>query len=205
MESITKETIQTIIMKLRVCPSVKTVSLQDYKILSELLQQHPEKEKKKVALMKDISIRRYPGRNRISGNSSDYQLWIIKTNGSEESISWTKCLSKKIDDETIKLSKAFRTAIDSQIKEYHSKNQNKICELCGSDKFIDVDHIIKFKTLRDNFLLLYPNHPKLFDKNKNAQEIFREEDREFSKAWQHYHLKEAKLRYLCHKCNIELH
>jgi hypothetical protein len=97
-----------------------------------------------------------------------------------------------------------RYAIKEQIMEFKYINKNKPCELCGTYLNITADHIIKFKKLKDDFLLENPDYPKEFSKNKYGSDIFREEDFEFVKLWQEYHKKNATLRILCANCNDKL-
>ena len=165
----------------------------------------PEKDKKEVSLITDISIRRFPlvkpGKNL---DWNEHQFFIIKNNGSEDSISWNSCINKKVNSINKRINWAMRNAVESQIKKFKNTNTNKPCELCGTYANITADHIIKFKKLKDDFLLENPDYPKEFGKHKFGLEIFRDEDFEFVKLWQEYHQKNAILRILCKECNEKL-
>jgi len=97
-----------------------------------------------------------------------------------------------------------RQAIESQIIDFKIANKKTSCELCGTSANLTVDHVKKFKDLKEEFLLANPAHPTLFGKNSLAQEIFREEDAAFRLSWETYHKEHASLRILCKPCNQNL-
>ena len=134
---------------------------------------------------------------------SDHQFFIIKNNGAEDSISWNTCVRGEINPVEKRLNWAMRRAIEEQIREFKSKNSNP-CEFCKATVNLTADHIIKFKQLKDDFIILNPVYPKEFSKNELSQEVFREEDKEYSELWQKYHYINATLRILCKDCNQKL-
>jgi hypothetical protein len=194
-----------IILKTSLTSSIKKTHPKVYTFLRSLFQRHPDKERKEVSLITDISIRKFPTR-LINNNprARDYQIFIIKNNGTEDSISWNSCVDMSKPPVETSIYYDMRYSIKEQIMEFKFTNKNKPCELCGTYLNITADHIIKFKKLKDNFLLNNPEYPKEFGKSKYGSEIFREEDIEFEKTWQEYHMKNATLRILCTNCNDKL-
>ena len=45
-----------------------------------------------------------------------------------------------------------RHSIEDQVKLF-KKNNNKMCEFCGTTKYLTVDHIIKFKKMAEDVKL----------------------------------------------------
>ena len=68
-------------------------------------------------------------------------------------------------------------------------NKNKPCL-----ENLSVDHIIKFKKLKHDFLNLYPNHPSKFEKDYVKDVIFCKEDFKYKDLWRKYHYLNEKLR-----------
>jgi len=194
----------SIIRQVGLCTSVKQKHPDIYTFFISLFQRHPEKEKKEVSLITDISIRRFPKSNPHQPLAvSDHQFFIIKNNGKEDSISWNTCVKGEINTIEKRLNWAMRHAIQEQIRDFKNKNPNP-CEFCNATVNLTVDHIIKFKQLKDDFITLNPVYPTEFSKNELAQEVFREEDKYYSELWQKYHYSNATLRILCKDCNQRL-
>jgi len=193
-----------IIKHVGICNSVKQTHPDVYIFFVSLFQRHPEKERKEVSLITDISIRRFPKANPHHPLAvSDHQFFIIKNNGTEDSISWNTCVRGKINPVEKRLNWAMRLAIKEQIRDFKSKTPNP-CEFCKTTVNLTVDHIIKFKQLKDDFITLNPAYPTEFSKNELSQEVFREEDKCYSDLWQKYHYDNATLRILCKVCNNQL-
>lgn len=194
-----------IIRQVGLCKSLKLTHPDIYTFFVSLFQRHPEKERKEVSLITDISIRRYPISNFTPLAISDHWFFIIKNNGEEESISWETCITGEKYPIERRLTTAMRHAIDDQIRYFKFKNCEKPCELCGSLLNPTCDHIIKFKKLKDDFLILNSKRiPTEFSKNDLSQDIFCEEDIVFSEDWWCYHYDNATLRILCKDCNQKL-
>jgi len=194
-----------LIKQVGLCKSLKKSHPDIYTFFVSLFQRHPEKQRKGVALINDISIRRYPISNFTPLPISDHWFFIIKNNGEEESISWEICITGEKRPVEKRLTTAMRYTIDDQIRYFKFKNREKPCELCGSSLNPTCDHIIKFKKLKDDFLTLNSNRiPTEFSKNDISQDIFREEDVVFSEDWWIYHYDKATLRILCKDCNNKI-
>jgi len=193
-----------IIRQAGLCKSLKQTYPDIYTFFVSLFNRHPEKERKEVSLITDISIRRFPKSNPHQPLPvSDHQFFIIKNNGKEDSISWNTCVRGEINPVEKRLNWAMRRAIEDQIRDFKSKNFNP-CEFCKATLNLTVDHIIKFKQLKDDFIILNPVYPNEFSKNELSQDVFREEDKEYSELWQKYHYINATLRILCKDCNQKL-
>ena len=193
-----------LIRQVGLCESVKQTHPDIYTFFVSLFQRHPEKDRKEVSLITDISIRRFPKANpRQPLAFTDHQLFIIKNNGTEDTISWVSCVKGEINPIEKRLNWVMRHAIQQQIRDFKARNPNP-CEFCNATINLTVDHIIKFKQLKDDFIILNPVYPTEFSKNELSQEVFREEDKEYSELWQNYHYTNATLRILCKDCNERL-
>ena len=193
-----------LIRQVGLCESVKQTHPDIYTFFVSLFQRHPEKERKEVSLITDISIRRFPKANpRQPLAVTDHQFFIIKNNGTEDTISWVSCVKGEINPIEKRLNWVMRHAIQQQIRDFKARNPNP-CEFCNATINLTVDHIIKFKQLKDDFIILNPVYPTEFSKNELSQEVFREEDKEYSELWQNYHYTNATLRILCKDCNERL-
>jgi len=193
-----------IIKNISLTSSLRKTNPELYNFFLSLFQRHPEKDKKEVSSIIDISIRKLPITREINLTHRNKQFFIVKSNGSEDSISWVKCVYKQESPLKTLLTRSFRHAIRDQIKDFKTANKNKPCEICGTYEEITADHVIQFRKLKDDFLKENPKHPKEFTKNNIGSDIFRDEDIEFVKAWQEYHRKNAILRILCSPCNDNL-
>ena len=87
-----KEYVLQTFMDIGVCDSLKEEYPEIFKIFYTMFQSHPRKDKG-VEKIVDIQIKLFDhinkNRPRISG---DYQFWIIKDDGTSDSIAWTKCV-----------------------------------------------------------------------------------------------------------------
>ena len=129
-----------------------------------------------------------------------YELQLIKSNKTSEAVSYIKCFQKPTKD--IDLKHAMWYAIKDQILDYRDSCDELICELCGSEQNIQIDHVILLKQLYDDFLsqntLIIPTE---FDNTYFNSAMFKDDDVEFENSWSTYHKLHAKLRCLCNKCN----
>ena len=193
-----------LIRQVSLCESLKQKYPDIYTFFVSLFQRHPNKEEKEVSLIIDISIRRFPKSNPHQPLAvQDHQFFIIKNNGKEDTISWASCVNGEINPIQKRLNWVMRQAIEQQNRDFKTKNLTP-CEFCKATVNLTVDHIIKFKQLKDDFIKLNPVYPTEFSKNELSQEIFREEDKYYSELWQKYHYTNATLRILCKDCNEKL-
>lgn len=200
-----RDVVVRLIREVGLCPSLKEKSPGAYEFFRALFQRHPEGARKEVSLIVDISIRRFPkARPAALLPIQDHQFFIQKTNGTEDSISWVSCVKGAVNPVGKRLNWAMRQAIEDQIREFKAAHPNTACEFCGTHENRTVDHVKKFRDIKDEFLLANPTHPTEFGKNELAQEIFRTEDTAFCQAWQEFHRVNASLRILCKSCNQKL-
>jgi len=144
-------------------------------------------------------------------NKSTYHL-VVKFN--EDEILYPVGLMKYIDNMNKKekvenkdkgLNDSLRKSINYQINNFRETAKMK-CKICKEKhcKF-HIDHIIKFRDLKTNFLKLNSNVPDIINDLKFGGMKFKNEDDEFVKEWKAYHLNNAKLRVLCQTCNLKEH
>ena len=200
-DELKKYTIE-LILKIKECNSLKNNYPNEFIFFKKLLQRHPEKERKGVFELKDIIFSKFSKAQRIL-TYSDIQIFILKNDDTIVSISWNKCVKQQDNSNQQKLVWAMRHSIEDQVKLF-KKNNNKMCEFCGTTKYLTVDHIIKFKKMAEDFIDSNPDYPSKFDKNELSQEVFRIEDFVYKNNWQKYHEKYAELRILCQECNLGL-
>jgi hypothetical protein len=195
-----------IIRQIGLCSSLAKQNPMAFHYFKDLFLRHPEKERKGVLTLVDISIRRFPKTNPRKNplEVSDYQFVVHQADGTEDTISWNTCAKGEVNPVGKKINWAMRLAIEGQIREFKATQKGKPCELCGSHEKPTADHIKKFKDLKDEFLAAHPDHPTEFAKNQFAQEIFRAEDAEFERQWLEFHRANATLRILCEACNRKL-
>lgn len=174
------------------CSSLIKERPEDYKDLMLLFTKHPEYPYKTRDVI-DINI------TQNTLNRKALQFNLIRNNGDIEDISYRYCIIKQKDNHCF-LS-AMRSCIKPQITSFRKTNLS-ICEICGENENIHIDHIYTFKNLVIDFLLINPDKPTLFNQNTDNQHIFRKEDANFANKWFQYHKLNATLRPLCAKCNL---
>ena len=110
-----------------------------------------------------------------------------------------KCITGKNKDN---LYIAMRNSIEPQLFEYKNKYRYLKCELCYSDKNIEIDHKEPhFIDLFSDFINLQKYKPTTFSSDKYHRKIFTVNDKTFNDEWIKYHKKYSVLRPLCKKCN----
>lgn len=175
------------------CDSLKSHYNDVYEELIKLFENHPEYPEK-IDNVVDISI----VHNKL--NKNYFELQIIKNDGTTDDISYIKCIQKPSKDSNLK--SAMRYAILDQILEFKNNCDELICEICKSEQNIQIDHIILFKTLYNDFLSQNTLPiPTTFDSTYYNSAMFKRVDVEFEKSWSDYHKQHAILRCLCNKCN----
>eukprot|EP00547_Thalassionema_nitzschioides_P004207 CAMPEP_0194216238 /NCGR_PEP_ID=MMETSP0156-20130528/18600_1 /TAXON_ID=33649 /ORGANISM="Thalassionema nitzschioides, Strain L26-B" /LENGTH=278 /DNA_ID=CAMNT_0038944957 /DNA_START=117 /DNA_END=954 /DNA_ORIENTATION=+ len=191
-----------LIEEIGLCFSLKQKHPDAFVYFYELFQRHPDGERKKVSMIEDITINRFPKvpRNRPM-TVRDYQIFIQTSNGCVDSISWVKSMRREDYSIEKKLTSAMRHSIEDQIRSFR-RSQPSVCLSCGASTNLSVHHVNHFEALSYDFLHLYPNHPAEFaDDHITSQDTFRLQDNAYKKLWQDYHRKEAILEILCVPCN----
>jgi hypothetical protein len=174
------------------CSSLFKERNDDYKDLMFLFTKHPEYPYKTRDVI-DINI------TQNTLNTRALQFNLIRKNGDIEDISYRYCIVKPKDNH--RFIGAMRSCIKPQITSFRKTNLS-ICQFCGETENIHIDHIYTFKNLVNDFLLINPDKPTLFNQNTDNQHIFRKEDANFANKWFQYHKLNATLRPLCAKCNL---
>jgi len=179
------------------CESLKTLNEDDWRFLINLCIRHPNHDK--WCDIEDFSIQ------FDEFNKSYLCFYIITSKGRKISISLKTCVNG-FDDEN-KLLRAMRNSIDYQIKDFKETHKPK-CSICyAREVFLDVDHKYPktFKSISEKFLKTTKlDIPTQFSKGLNSTTIFHEDDDDFEEEWCSFHMKEAKLRYLCKPCHVDV-
>ena len=183
-----------LIYDIGLCLSLKTNHNDVYHQLMELFKNHPEYPSKfenvvDVAIVENKLIKKY------------FELQLIKSDGRIDNVSYKACIYKQSKDSNLK--NAMRYAIINQILEYRNTCDKLVCEMCRSEQNIQIDHVIQFKQLYNNFLLQNTVPvPTQFDDNYYNSAMFKDDDFNFENSWYEYHKNHCILRCLCSKCNL---
>ena len=182
------------INEIGLCCSVKNEHNEFYNELLDIFKLHPNYPEM-FSNVVDVSI----AYNKINPIKC-YELQLIKSNKTSEVVSYRKCFQKPTKD--IDLKHAMRYGIKDQILDYKDSCDELICAICGSEDYIQIDHVILFKKLYDDFLSQNTlTIPTEFDNTYYSSAKFQDADKEFVNSWCDYHKKHAILRCLCNKCN----
>lgn len=180
------------------CPDIRGKFPDKYVILVELLKRHPNNNKiRDMANLKLIT--NYMARDAL-------ELIVIRTDGTEESISYKGAIKGEYATHEENLMNAMRSAVEDQILYFGRTNERK-CVLCNSTINLHVDHnTVLFSSLVEEFRANYTDLivPTRFGKTNDATNrvAFLPSDNVFRDAWFAYHEKHADLRVLCKTCNL---
>ena len=184
-----------------ICNDIKNTYPKKYNLLIKILERHPEFNSK-TENMCNIKI------VCDTLNKQALKVLIIK-NDREIDISWRCAITGKHKSKKSELTSALRSSIQKQIYEFRRENNNKYCELCGSNKKLHVDHNDEVGSAFDELVLKFtktynikiPN--KFGETNDNThRRCFLEKDNFFKDKWVEFHRQKAILRMLCRTCNI---
>ena len=185
---------RTKINNIGLCSSIKKKDEMFYDELMEIFKLHPEYPEVCLNVV-DVAI----AYNKINPKKC-YELQMIKNNKTSQPVSYRKCFIKTTND--IYLKHSMRYAILDQVLEYKNGCDELVCEICGSEQYIQIDHVILFKQLFDDFLSQNTLPvPTTFDSTYYNSAKFKDADKEFETSWSKYHKEHAILRCLCNKCN----
>jgi hypothetical protein len=190
-----KEYICDTINNIGLCDSVKNNYPNEYIMFLKLFERHPNYPEKIIGII-DIQIKNNPIYKK------NKELIIIKNDNTSDNISYNQCIAKRKNNN---LKVAMRCAIEDQIITFRNEN-NKICVLCDSTKDLQVDHIIWFEKLYDDFITICNDLnyiiPTVFDSNAGNLKCFKTGDTKFENEWKNFHKDNASLRILCKSCNL---
>ncbi len=190
-------------MDIGICDDVKNIKPEKFNILIKILERHPEFEYK-TKDMNNIKI------ENDKLNKKALKILIIKNNGSLVDISWRCAITGKKKSNKSELMSAMRSSIEKQIQYFKKINKNKSCELCGNINNLHVDHNDTINSAFDELVFNFVEKNNNIKKPENFGELndethrrcFLEKDKIFKDKWIKYHLENAKLRFLCEKCNL---
>lgn len=174
------------IISIGITDDIFVKSPDEYQFFYDLLKTHPNANTK-LDNMKTIGIRTNPTFKQL-------ELFILYNDGTRDSISYNKCLGVKRNH----LLQAARQAIVNQIL-LAKDNLGDECEICKSQVKLQVDHVIKFECIFDEFKKSMHYIPTEFKSLDDGRHEFIDE--EYKITWCSYHEDRAKYRLLCQKCN----
>jgi hypothetical protein len=189
-----EEYVRSIIVSIGICSSIKSINPDYYNFFIDLFRMHP-KYPEKIYNIYDLSITA----NKIS--SKQFELNIIREDGSTDDISWRNCIYGEKDN----FKTALRVSIDDQIKQFRNNNNKNECALCKTTDAISyhVDHENHFEEILFNFLQhTKMNKPTIFQNAIDNRKAFTSQDKEYDDAWKTFHKENARLRILCSSCNL---
>jgi hypothetical protein len=187
------EYFKTLINDTGLCSSLKIQHPCVYEKLMDLFLTHPDYPEK-IDDVVDIAIIK----NKI--NTKYFELQLIKSNSATDNISYLACINKP--NTTKHLKEAMRYAILPQILNFKKTQLKPECSICKSDNDIQIDHLILFKHLYDEFIKNRDDIPSKFNENYFNGAQFKPNDYLFEKEWFEFHQEKAMLRCLCKNCNL---
>lgn len=189
-----------------------TLAGVEFNFVKDLIEYHPNIENK---LKNGIKLIRVGKPEYGTGNA----FLIIDNNDILQDISYKKCrpIAKKNKNKAIEkdikaqITKAYREAVENDIKNYWQSHTLKVCSQCNSNKNIHTDHIKPFIELVNEYKTLnnVTEHPKIERINGNIH-TFRfsastEKNRVFIDGWKNYHSENSTFQFLCRSCNLRKH
>jgi hypothetical protein len=189
---------RTLLKKVGVCDSVKSIDLDAFNFLIDLIKNHPSYDER-ITNFRDFAI------NYNHLNKKALELFIVDEDNNHNSISWICCCSGNTRSDSELFNKCLRNIIKSQIFEFKNKNNTSICSLCKkhSDN-IHIDHYeTTFKDIVKNFLIKFKLQiPSAFEKDDYNNVLMIGDDRYIGEVFEKYHQEVATYRILCAKCNL---
>ena len=179
------------------------LNIEEIAFAKELLKYHVQAKEK---LKNGISSIRVG-----TPSAGTWFCFIIKDMlGNEFDMSYKKCrpLSKRTPEKAFKSEKrqlrmkAYRQAISKEIRPISIFEQLQVCNCCGYESNLQVDHIIPFVHLINEFEKFY-NVDDNVEILKQGQSIYPYyfADTKLVKAWQEFHRTNVKYQLLCTSCN----
>lgn len=164
-------------------------SAEEYPFFCDMIDRHyeinyEEKMEFVVHTEKGYDLKRSKDRTPYR-RSEPYRCYVfIPSQNKWKSFSlFNKCVSGTNFSEKVLKAKEYRQAIEPQIIIQRKMRKWK-CEVCGSQKLLDIDH-----------------YPKTFNQIVIEYEAGGTEETN-PQSFAEYHLKVAKYRLLCHECHV---
>ena len=132
-----------------------------------------------------------------------FHMLIKLANEEVVTFSWNVCITQKLASKLSDTISTMRRIIQPEIKEFASSNKMQ-CAKCSKKCYCEVDHIIHFKTIRENFFEEYEIDLERLKMTSNRTEVFFEDEytKSFIDEWTLFHRKESKLQFLCVDCHM---
>jgi len=112
-----------LIESIGLCENLKSTKPEEYLYFRALFQYHKDAERKKVALITDIHIRRSPQVSMFKKDLQvgDYQMTIVTSDGEEDTISWVKLMRNKTFEQ-VKISDIYKRRVQNAMKNYNHED-----------------------------------------------------------------------------------
>lgn len=162
---------------------------------------------------KDL-FKRHPTKGHFNPTSFTFEKpcnMYFNVDNYRDSFSYNVCITGKMKNKTIDYFDCLRSSIEPQIKAFRNKSTPLKCNSCNitDDIKYEVDHVITFKTLYEDFIqtvdgveiddlkMKYNStrHRTLFDLSDQYTKSLHD-------LWVEYHDENAVLQILCRKCHI---
>lgn len=155
---------------------------------------------------------RHPTKANLNPTSFRFEqpchMYFTCVDGGEDSFSYNTCISQKQNKNTkVDYFACLRSSIEPQIQEFRESSTNE-CKICGKTGYYEVDHILTFKELYENFKYtvdgLDESDVKIYYDSKKHRQYFDLTDeytRSLSDLWVDYHSEHAILQKLCKQCH----
>ena len=163
------------------CASIKAANPAHFETLCGFLERHPEAVAGYV--IGDLAFVRNP------------QFGGIDLHLDGVCVSMRECFTKGNTPEKKRereFKAACRTTIEDQVNLFRS---DAPCAFCWSTDKLEVDHVVHFQTLYENYFGL--TRPP-YTKDTARRPIF---EGEIARGWREYHAANATYRMLCKRCN----
>lgn len=176
---------------------------EHYKMLKYLAKQNGDKK----IMIKEKGIKFFCVQPN-ERNKKTFQTHVQFKDDTKENISFLNCVDmmnpkKQNNDYEHDLEQAMRKSVNQQIQFFCDNNKTKICEKCDTTKNIQVDHVIKFRDIKSEFLKDNKHKIEFVTDTIYGGKKLADNSIEFATNWNAYHEKMYVLRYLCQTCNLK--
>ena len=190
------------LQEIGITTSIKNKSNEFYIFFYNLCKRHPHQIDKLKNIV-DFEIK------QTALNKRGLELNIVNVDGTITEISWRVCITGRGHTLQQSYNMALRETISPQIRTYRENKDTdmstcSICKICLQYKNIHIDHEIHFAKLVDDFTQLYKIIiPIEYNKKPiTFERTFTPDNEWIGNLFYEYHLKNAKLRVVCEKCNL---
>ena len=153
---------------------------------------------------------RHPTKGNLNPTSFRFEkpchMYFTGFDGIEDSFSYNSCISQK-QNKNLDYFACLRSSIEPQIQAFRESSTN-VCNVCGKNGYYEVDHMITFKELYENFKYtvdgLNESDAKIYYDSKKHRQYFDLTDeytRSLNDLWVDYHSEHAILQKLCKQCH----